>query len=51
MYSGLYGGFTELGEYRVVVHARDDDHNHAVPRVTAVHTGYQVYLPLTLRTP
>jgi hypothetical protein len=50
-YRGTYGGFTEVGEYQVVVSARDDDQNHAVPQVTTVRTGWYVYLPLVLRAP
>ncbi len=49
VYSGSYGGFTEVGEYQIVIYARDDDHSQAVPRMTKVQTGWNVYLPLVLR--
>jgi len=49
LYVGVYGGFTERGEYRVVIQARDDDGNYAIPKVTTVRTGYIVYLPVVLK--
>lgn len=49
LYTGTYGGFTEVGLYRVVIYARDDDLNHAVPKSTDVRTGYAVFLPVTIR--
>jgi hypothetical protein len=48
-YGGAYGGFTEIGEYQIVIYARDDEHSQAVPKVTTVQTGWNVYLPLVLR--
>jgi len=47
-YTGTYGGFTEIGEYRVVVYARDSDGNQGLPRTTTVRTGWLIYLPLAL---
>jgi len=48
-YEGTYGGFTEIGEYRVVVYARDVDGNQGVPKSTTVRRGWLVYLPVVLR--
>jgi parallel beta-helix repeat protein len=48
-YEGTYGGFTEIGEYRVIVYARDVDRNQGLPKGTTVRTGWLVYLPMVLR--
>jgi CSLREA domain-containing protein len=49
-YSAAYPGFTEEGDYRVVVYAEDGDSLEAQPRATEVRTGLpRVYLPLVNR--
>ena len=41
--------FDELGEYRLVVYAADDEDLSARPKALKVRTGWQVYLPLMLK--
>jgi len=48
-YEGSYAGFTEIGEYRIVVYAKDGDDNLALPQAVLVRTGWPVYLPLVIR--
>jgi len=48
-YEGSYAGFTEIGEYRIVVYAKDGDDNLALPQAVLVRTGWPVYLPLVMR--
>ena len=48
-YGATYTGFNEVGVYRVVIHAEDDDGREARPLAVEVWTGWQVYLPLVLR--
>jgi hypothetical protein len=43
------GHFDELGEYRLVIHAADDEDLNARPKELNVRTGWSVYLPLVLR--
>jgi hypothetical protein len=49
VYSALYTGFHEVGLYRVVVHAMDNDLREARPVTLEVRTGWNAYLPLILR--
>ena len=51
IYSAVYPGFDETGEYRVVIYAVDDDDWQGRPKEVTVSTGqqHQVYLPLVLR--
>jgi hypothetical protein len=51
VYTGLYEGFDEIGEYRVVVYAVDNEELEGRPKEVKVSTGqgYEVYLPLVLR--
>jgi hypothetical protein len=48
-YGVTYGGFTERGAYRVVVHAEDWEGLEAQPTALVVSTGPQVYLPMVFR--
>jgi hypothetical protein len=50
-YSATYTGFDELGSYRVVIHAEDNDRREGRPLAIEVHMGWEVYLPLVLRAP
>jgi hypothetical protein len=49
VYSGVYEGFDELGEYRVVVYAVDGEGLEGRPKQVEVTTGWQVYLPVVMR--
>ncbi len=50
VFSTTYAGFTQTGQYRLVVYAQDDEHNQALPQATQVGVGcVYVYLPLVLR--
>jgi hypothetical protein len=48
-YVGIYDGCTEIGEYRIVIYAKDEDGNLAPPRDVMVRVGWQVYLPLAMK--
>ena len=48
VFTGSYGGFTEAGNYRVVVYAVDDSDNEAMPKV-AFYGSNKVFLPLVIR--
>jgi hypothetical protein len=48
-YSATYTGFDELGSYRVVIHAEDNDRREGRPLAIEVRTGREVYLPLVVR--
>jgi len=50
VYTGLYGGFDEVGEYRVVVYAVDNEELQGRPKEMVVRTGWLVYLPVVLRS-
>jgi hypothetical protein len=43
---GMYDGFDEVGTYRIVVYASDNDGLDAPPRTVEVRVGNQIYLPL-----
>ena len=45
----MYGGFTEIGEYHIVVYAEDDEGDQAAPKGTDVQRGWEVYLPIVLK--
>ncbi len=49
IYGGVYEGFDEIGEYRLVVYAADNDDLKARPKEARVRTGWQIYLPLILK--
>ncbi|CAN5416865.1 hypothetical protein BH10CHL1_BH10CHL1_20840 [soil metagenome] len=49
-YYGVYDGFTEIGNYRVVVYAWNEQDVAAFPVVTNVYTGVTLYLPLIWAT-
>jgi len=48
---GTRDGFTEAGQYRVVVYAQDSTGNQASPEVVMVTVGgeHEVYLPLVMK--
>jgi len=48
LYGTAYRGFTQTGQYRLVVYAQDGDGNQALPQAVGVCAG-RVYLPLVLR--
>ena len=48
-YAATYVGFNEVGSYRVVIYAEDDDGLEARPVVIEMRTGGEVYLPLIVR--
>jgi hypothetical protein len=50
-YNGTYGGFTELGEYHIVVYAEDDEGDQATPKGVDVWRGWKVYLPTLIKDP
>ena len=47
IYEAVYAGFTEVGVYRLVAYAWDNDDNLSLPRETRV--GSQLFLPLVLK--
>jgi hypothetical protein len=51
VYRATYEGFDEIGAYRIVVHAVDNEGLAARPKAVAVRTGWPVYLPLIFRYP
>ncbi|MEM7531400.1 MAG: C13 family peptidase [Chloroflexota bacterium] len=44
-----YGGFTQMGVYRVIVHARDVNGLSAQPVTLMVTVGHQIFLPTVSR--
>lgn len=48
VYAANYNGFSESGTYKVIVYARDEIGNQALPRLA--QTGNKVYLPLIRRS-
>lgn len=48
-YAASYTGFSEKGEYRVVVYAEDDEGLEARPADLQVRTGYGVFVPAIKR--
>jgi len=48
-YGATYTGFGEVGLYRVVVYAEDNDRLEARPVAVAVRTGWQIFLPTLLK--
>jgi CSLREA domain-containing protein len=51
VYGATYTGFDEIGTYRVVIHAEDNDRREGRPLALEVRAGWEVYLPLVLRSP
>lgn len=49
VYSGEFAGFDQLGSYRIVVYAVDENGLQSRPRTTLVQTGYELYLPAITR--
>jgi hypothetical protein len=51
IYSARYEGFDEVGEYRLVIYATDNEDLDARPRAVELVTGvsWEVYLPLVVR--
>ena len=51
VYMEDYDGFTEVGQYRVVVYAQDEAGNQASPAVVMVSVGQrEMYLPLIMKS-
>lgn len=48
-YATTYTGFDEVGLYRVVVYAEDDQGVQARPVSIEVRTGWKVYLPIAMK--
>jgi hypothetical protein len=48
-YTGVYTGFDEAGEYRLVVYAEDNEAAQSRPKEMVVRIAWPVYLPLVLR--
>ena len=49
IYHATYGGFTEIGQYRIIIYARTKNGYQAVPKHFEISTGQHIYLPLVLR--
>ena len=49
VYTGLYTGFDQLGVYRIVVYATDEDGQLSKPREVRVTTGWRIFLPTLTR--
>jgi hypothetical protein len=50
IYTGLYGSFDELGQYRIVLYAVDKESLQGRPKAVKARVGgWQVYLPMVLR--
>jgi len=49
VYTVLYDGFNEIGQYRIVLYAVDTDNAQGRPRAVLVRTGWKVYLPVVLK--
>jgi len=49
LFGVTYDGFTQTGEYRLVVYAQDGDGNQALPQVAETWT-WRVYLPLVIQS-
>lgn len=45
VYTGLYTGFDQVGVYRIVVYATDEDGQLSRPREVLVRTGWKLFLP------
>jgi len=48
-FAATYTGFDEIGLYRVVVYAEDNDRLEARPVAAEVRTGWQMFLPTLLK--
>lgn len=50
VFSTTYTGFTQTGQYRLVVYAQDDERNQALPQAVNICVNCtHIYLPLVLR--
>jgi hypothetical protein len=49
LYSASWPGFTQLGQYRIVIYARDDKGEPAQPLELLVNNGRFTYLPVVVR--
>lgn len=49
VYTGLYTGFDQMGTYRIVVYATDEDGQLSRPREVMVTTGWRVFVPGLMR--
>ncbi len=48
-YAATYTGFDEIGLYRVVVYAEDNDRLEARPAAVEVRTGWKTFLPVLVK--
>ncbi|MEZ4866392.1 MAG: C13 family peptidase [Caldilineaceae bacterium] len=48
-YRGAFAGFTEIGVYRIAIHAVDQQELEAQPILVEIAYGNQLYLPLVLQ--
>ncbi|MGB0386672.1 MAG: C13 family peptidase [Ardenticatenaceae bacterium] len=48
-YASVYAGFDEIGEYRLVVSADDDQGLQSRSLEMRLQTGYELYLPMVIR--
>ena len=48
VFAAVYDGFTEAGDYRIVIYAADNAGNQAIPKVLG-QQEVKVYLPLVMR--
>jgi hypothetical protein len=48
-YAATYTGFNEIGLYRIVVYAEDNDRLEARPVAVEARTGWQTFLPTLLK--
>lgn len=51
LYHGIYGGFSKLGVYRIIVYAKSGNDLAAFPVVAQLQTGTRLYLPLISNNP
>lgn len=51
LYTAVYEGFNETGEYRIVIYAVDEELLESRPKTQMIWVGYTdlAYLPLVLR--
>ena len=45
VYNGTYTGFDQMGAYRILVYATDEDDLLSRPRSVVVNNGVQLFLP------
>lgn len=48
-YAATFPGFDQMGSYRIVIYAEDNDNYEGRPLSFLVQTGHQLYLPTVMR--